>query len=200
MFYDHKSVCPRSLPTQEQTNTANLADAKKLGKAKVLNVKVLSKITKDKFVIGDASLITLLEIRDLSKISLEVNSFVKLLKPTFEDERLILNQDLKFLKGLPFDFVFDKKTILNLENQNNKQSNKTLQQLSPILPGTKIDFIDLKVCTISQPFTGKFSTYKNLICKDHEGTKISVTLYRNLIDFCTQGQIYNFENLKVSNY
>ena len=178
---------------------ANLAEAKGLGKAKILNVKVLSQITKEKFIIGDASLITVLEVRNLPKISLKVNSFIKLLKPIFEDEKLLLNEELKFLKGTPFDTEFDGKTISEIESQNDKQPRKTLQQIHP-QPGNKIDVIDLKVCTVSQPFSGKFSTYRNLICKDYEGTKISVTLYRNMIDSCIQGQIYNFENLKVSPY
>lgn len=56
------------------------------------------------------------------------------------------------------------------------------------------------VCHVSDLRDGTYSKYRTINCKDHEGKKITITLYRNQADSCTKRNIYAFKGLRVDKY
>ena len=178
-----------------------LREALDTGKVKLLNVKVLRKINSNTFLVGDISAMSILSDINKPKIILEEGNFVKIIKPDIKDGKIFCNKSFGFVKGTSFDFEFDsddmdKMLLTATKNEEVKQ----LSDFDHISTSQYIPCITLKVCSVSRPYIGKFSEYKNVICKDISDSKVTITLYKNLKNSCQQGAVYEFRNLKKSSY
>ena len=179
----------------------NIRKALDTGKGKILNVKVLRKINSNNFLVGDISAMSILSDVNKPKINLEEGKFVKIIKLDIKDGKIFSNKSFGLVKGTPFNFEFDSDNMDKvLSSATKNEEVKQLSDFDHISTSQYIPCITLKVCSVSRPYTGKFSEYKNVICKDISDKKVTVTLYKNLKDSCQQKAVYEFKNLKKSGY
>ena len=170
-------------------------------KATLLNLKVLRKISSNTFLVGDASAMAILSDPNKAKVKLNEGDFVKIIKPVIKEGKVICNDKFGLVRGTHFqcenketDIEEFTKTISDIEKI------PELADFANISAFQHIPKIVLKICSISRPYTGKFSDYRNIIAKDISGNKVTVTLYKKLKDFCQQGDVYVFLKLKKSDY
>ena len=177
-------------------NIYNLKQALESEKVTILNVKVLRRMSPNMFIIGDDSAIAILSDPKKAKLGLDEGAFVKIIKPTIKGDQVICNDKFGFARGTNFEYRFDEVAIDELSPT--VIGEQIIQQLSDFdhIPSNQtIPNITLKVCSISRPYTGKYSEFKNIIAKDISGNKVTVTLYKKLKDFCEQGGVYTFQKL-----
>ena len=180
-------------------STTSISDALKEKKATIINIKVLRKISETAYVIGDPSGQAILEVD--GKVSLKEDTFVKLVKPSFSNNAILMNQSFKIVKGKYFEHTFEPKAIDKMcENSGKASQEVNLLDIEEMKIGVQVPCLTLKVCAVSKPYTGKFSDYRNVQVKDFEGSKVTIVLYRNLKDSCQVGKVYDFYKLKKTNY
>lgn len=179
---------------------SSLEEAFTAGAARVLNVKIVLRITNRQFVIWDSRQFALMNIpKELGINDIGKGSFVKLLKPVVDSDKkeISVNTKLKYIKGTTFDDEEDSEEVLSFARIY-KETVKTLKNTSN-KPGEMVDLV-LKICMKSKPKQGPFNSYRNYSGKDTSGDKILFTLFGKNMDLCEFGRCYKLTNLKVSGF
>ena len=179
---------------------SSLKEAFAAGAAKILNVKIVLRITNRKFVIWDSKQFALMIIpKEMGTSDISQGSFVKLLKPVVDSEKkeISVNTKLKYIKGTTFDEKEDNEEALSFAKIYEEKVN-TLK-CTTNKPGDLVDLV-LKICTKSKPKQGPYSSYRNYSGKDTSGDKILFTLFGKDMDLCEIGRCYKLSSMKISGF
>ena len=168
-------------------------------KAAIMNVKVLRRISSTTYVIGDKSAMAILEVEDTAAV--KEGNFIKLVKPSIKDNIIHKNSKFNILKGKCFKHDFQSEDVDAICKKHEKTDNSVkLMDVQNKHPSSIVPSLTLKVCSVSKPYKGKFSEYKNILAKDVTGDKVTIVLYKKLKDSCELGKVYDFYTLKKTDY
>ena len=182
-------------------NIDTLKKALENEKTTILNLQVLRKISSNTFLVGDSSAIAILTDPRKTKVTLVEGAFVKIIKPLIKEGKLICNEKFSLVRGSKFEFKFDETDIENcISTATGGEQISQLSDFDHISASQNIPNITLKVCSVSRPYVGKYSEYRNIIAKDISGNKVTVTLYKKMKESCQQGDVYTFQKLKKTDY
>lgn len=182
--------------------TVKAGNVKKIG---FLEIKIQRKVSSDHYIAGDVTDNILL----VSEQNLREDSCYKLIKPYYEDKKLKQNPKfaaVKLQKNLDAVTLTDEKIksfdagleAELVKDTSTKENN--FEVVEALGVGGIAKEIKLMVVSKSGVIAGKFGSYKIATCKDIKNQKNSINLYRNLQNLVEVGGIYNFINLKVSNF
>ena len=167
--------------------------------AGVMNTKVLQKISQNSYVIGDESMVAIFEVEE--NISLKEDSFIKIVKPYIKENIIQKNRKFNIIKGKHFAYDFKPEDIEALSVGYDKADKELeLNDVEKFATSKTIASLTLKVCSVSKPYTGKYSEFRNILAKDKKGSKVTVVLYKKLKDCCKMGKVYDFYKLRKTDY
>ena len=182
-------------------NIDTLKKALENEKTTILNLQVLRKISSNTFLVGDSSAIAILTDPRKTKVTLDEGAFVKIIKPLIKEGKIICNEKFSLVRGSSFEYEFDETDIENyISTATGGEQISQLSDFDHISASQNISNITLKVCSVSRPYVGKYSEYRNIIAKDISGNKVTVTLYKKMKESCQQGDVYTFQKLKKTDY
>ena len=180
-------------------NITTVSAAFKEKKATVMNTKVLRKVSEMSYVIGDESMVTILEVEE--NVKLNEDSFIKLVKPFIKKNVIEKNPKFNIVKGKAFDCTFEANDIEAACLASGKVKEElNLLDVESFATSKLIPCLTLKVCAVSKPYNGKFAEFRNVFTKDITGSKVTVVLYKRLKDSCEFGKVYDFHKLKKTDY
>ena len=177
----------------------------KNGKAEKLNmleIKIMKKVSDDKYIVADETAHTLL----VSDQSLQEGSAYKLIKPSYDDSELRKNAKFaaikvgRKIKTRVLTTEDEKILVAGLRDTGKRNSSKFINDFGSVDAlgvGGTTEEIKLMIVSISSIISGKFGTYKIVNCKDIKNQKNNVNLYRSLQNAVEVGGVYIFTKLKV---
>ena len=180
----------------------------KNGKAEKLNmleIKIMKKVSDDKYIVADETAHTLL----VSDQSLQEGSAYKLIKPSYDDSELRKNSKFaaikvgRKIKTRVLTTEDEKILVAGLRDTGKRNSSKFINDFGSVDAlgvGGTTEEIKLMIVSISSIISGKFGTYKIVNCKDIKNQKNNVNLYRSLQNAVEVGGVYIFTKLKVQNF
>jgi hypothetical protein len=177
----------------------------KAEKVNTLEIKIMKKVSDDKYIVADETAHTLL----VSDQSLQEGSAYKLIKPSYGDSELRKNPKFaaikveRKIKTKALKTEDEQILVAGLKDAGRKKTSKLINDFGSVDAlgvGGTTEEIKLMVVSISSVISGKFGTYRIVNCKDFKNQKNSVNLYRSLQDVVEVGGVYMFTKLKVQNF
>ena len=203
MYEELFSSCQKVAYTRQtiasNMNITTVREALNDKKAAVMNIQVLRKLSQTSYVIGDESMVAIFEVEEA--ISLKEDSFVKIVKPCIKENIIQKNPKFSIIKGKVFKHNFQPKDIEAIcLGYGKAEKELKLIDVETFAASKTIPSLTLKVCSISKPYNGKFSEFRNIIAKDKTSNKVTVVLYKKVKDSCELGKVYDFYKLKKTDY
>ena len=171
-----------------------------------ISLAMVKKITSEKYIVGDASCLGLLEIKKNGK-EMKIGTGIKLVKPIRINEyTLQCNPHFSPVKTLEFDNIAPKnKEIQVIEGKveistddEAKDNNLNFEKIRKMPPKTTIQNVSFLVINASRIIQTKSGQYQICGIKDIDSNKISINLYDKFISKLEVGSIITAK--KISNF
>ena len=189
-----------------------IAEFKKKKSIKMLEVKVIEQIDKNKYLVGEETeAMIMIEIEDANQSKLIVDDMsIKLIKPKYIDQNTFeVNPNFKMMiMTKQVEMNVKPKVLKALKEAGMVPTTKgseetkiiTFAELDKFDENTEVPNLVVKVSSVTRPMDGKFSKFKLATIKDKDNKKNNLAIYPPHLDSFAPGKVFKISVVKITNY